>query len=83
MKRREEDKCFIKRLWAKATPYIQMGGWLLVAIPAFMSAVKLFGDAQAFDSRLSAVESTLQHTAHQYDTLNQKLDTVIQLIRRK
>lgn len=66
-----------------ATPYIQMGGWLIIAIPACLSATKLFSDAQAFEARLTAVEQAQVKTSEQYDILGQKLDLVVSFMRHK
>jgi len=83
MKRREDDKCLAKRLYARFTPYIQLGGWLVVAVPAVVAAYTLLGDAQAFNSRLNSIEAAQAQYAQKQDMINTKLDTVIQLVRRK
>ena len=68
--RREEDSC-LARLWYKwGTPYLQVFGWLFVAVPAIYAATVLTEKAQAFDGRLTAAE-------HNYMLLNQKMDTML------
>lgn len=80
---RETDKCLVKRLYAKFTPYVQFGGWLALAIPAGFSLVVLIQKAQAFDGRLTAMEQAqLEYTAKQ-DVLIGKLDTVLYFVRKK
>lgn len=81
--RRDEDKCLVKRLYARATPYVQVFGFFVVAIPSGMSASQLIGDARAFDSRLSAVEQAQFKYSEQQEIIKGKLDTVIYFVRRK
>jgi hypothetical protein len=76
MKRRSTDKCVIKRLWDKFTPYIQTAGFVFLIIPLAILVVDLIPKAEAFDKRLTIVE---QNNV----IANQKLDLVIQLLRNK
>lgn len=76
MKRREEDKHPLTRLWNRFTPLIQTWGWLSIIVPVVMLVCVLVPKAQAFDMRLGTLE-------RQYAVINGKLDTVIFLMRRK
>lgn len=73
--RRITDNCWAKRVWDKFTPYVQVWGWLIVAVPAVWGVMVAVPKAEAFDGRLTAVE---QNTA----IVNQKLDLVIQLLAK-
>lgn len=79
MRRREEDSCFVKRAWRVATPYVQVIGWIIVAVPVLLSFGNLVNSARAFDERLTAVETSVQKLA----AVDQKLDLVINLVRSK
>lgn len=81
--RRDEDACIIKRLYNRATPYIQVVGFFAVAIPSGISATQLIGDARAFDSRLSLIEQAQYRYAEQQKVIEGKLDTVLYFVRKK
>lgn len=74
--RRITDNCWVKRQWDRFTPYVQVWGWLIVAVPAIWGITVLAPKAEAFDGRLTVVEQ-------QNVIVNQKLDLVIQLLGRK
>lgn len=77
MQRREEDACLAKRLYRIATPYVQLIGWLGVAVPLVFMAYGLAEKAQAFDSRISTLESSRTNTDQNIAMLNQKVDLLI------
>lgn len=81
--RRGEDKCLIRRWYAAATPYIQVLGFFMVAIPSGISATQLIGDARAFDGRLTSIELAQRDYAGQQSVIIARLDTVIRLMRGK
>lgn len=39
--------CWAKKIYAQATPYVQLGGWLVVAIPALYTAFAFYSQVQA------------------------------------
>lgn len=45
--------CWAKKIYAQATPYVQLGGWLVVAIPALYTAFSFFSQVQAQEGKLS------------------------------
>ena len=45
--RRQSDKCIAKRLYETATPYVQVIGWIAVAVPALYAAFSFYFTAQA------------------------------------
>ena len=77
MQRREEDKCLAKRLYRAATPYVQLIGWLGVAVPVVMLLYSLAGKAEAYDGRITALEGSRMTTDQNIGLLNQKVDLMI------
>lgn len=75
-RRREEDTCMMKRWWKWATPYVQIIGFFIVAIPTIYATTVLTAKAQDFDGRLTTTERN-------YLQISTKLDTAIFLLRRK
>ena len=69
----------IRKVWDKGTPYIQVGGWLILFVTAATSSVSLIDKATAFDGRLTLVEQALI----QIQVLDKKLDLVINLMKNK
>lgn len=73
--------CFTKRVYSLLTPYVQIAGWLAVAIPATISAAQLIGDARAFEQRLNTVEQAQASNTVKIDRISDKLDLVIHFVR--
>lgn len=84
---RETDKCLAKRLYAMLTPYVQVIGWLVVAVPVVLGGISLAQKAEAFDTRLTSLEASQRSYGEKQDVINTvintKLDTVIYFMRRK
>lgn len=71
---RKEDRCLVTRLYALATPYLQLVGWAFIAVPFVILVATLIPKAEAFDSRLTATEQN-------YILLNQKVDLLLEFWR--
>lgn len=71
-------KCIVKQLWAWGSPYIQMGGWVLLMITTLTSGIVLIQKAVAFDDRLSALEQGRGESAQDIKLLNQKVDLIME-----
>ena len=39
--------CWAKKLYSQTTPYVQLGGWLVVAVPALYTAFAFYSQVQA------------------------------------
>lgn len=45
--------CLAKRLYAQATPYVQLGGWFAVAVPALYTAFCFYTKVLAYEGRIA------------------------------
>lgn len=79
--RRDEDKCWIKRMYSRFTPYVQFLGWAVVAVPVVISFITLADRARAFDARLTTMEKSQDNYARKQEILITKIDTIIRLVK--
>lgn len=54
--RRAEDKCLIKRLYAKYTPHIQGIGYISMFCVIILTAHAIYNEVRAFGPRITAIE---------------------------
>lgn len=73
--------CLMKKLYSITTPYIQIGGWAVVAVPAVFSMYSLINDARAYGERIEVLEKAKDAQGAQLQTVDQKLDVIIQYTR--
>lgn len=51
--------CWAKKIYAQATPYVQLGGWLVVAVPALYTAFSFFNQVQGQEGKLTEALSRI------------------------
>jgi len=78
MKRREEDKCLVKRLYNKFTPYVQFGGWFTLFIGSGFTFYALAKTAWALDGRVTELEKANRQMATDVALIRQQGDLMIQ-----
>jgi hypothetical protein len=76
---RHERNCIIKKIWNVYTPYIQMGGWLIIVCGFILTVIAAATKVEAFDDRLTANEIAIK----KLETVDDKLDLVITLLKDK
>lgn len=86
--RRSNDKCLIKRLYAKYTPHIQVAGFLWLVAGGFIAVQAIVQEAQAFGKRLTTVErAQMQFVEHQkeikhsVDVVQKNLDLIVRFFQ--
>lgn len=87
-RRRRADKCIALRIYEMGTPYIQLIGWVGVAVPVMFTAFTFVSSAIAFGDRIDRLEaSNVVHDKEnkvrdeKLSNIDGKLDIIIRHIK--
>lgn len=71
--KRREDRCLILRLWNRATPYIQITGFLITIGTVIFTGGGIWKDVQAYGPRLDTIEQWKYQQAQDTAEMKQSL----------
>jgi hypothetical protein len=74
-------KCLFKRLYDKATPYVQLLGWLVITGSVVLSGMAAAQKVEAFDGRLNIIERAYIDNDKRFAVIDGKLDVLIERVR--
>lgn len=81
--RRAEDKCWIKRMYVRFTPYVQAWGWATLAIPIAMALYGIAPNVNAAMQKNDEQDQRLTKIEQNQAQISGKLDTIIYFVKRK
>lgn len=70
-----------KCLYERFTPYVQVGAWVSLILTTGVTGLLLMEKAIAFDGRISDLERSRIATNQKLETIDGKLDVVIQFTK--
>lgn len=73
-----KQKCLFKRLYEVATPYVQLTGWVVIMGSVATATIAIVQKVQAFDGRLSTLETAFISTDKRLSVIDGKLDVLIE-----
>lgn len=85
--RRETDRCWIKRMWDRGTPYIHMGAFLVTILSIFAAGVLRWDHVEAsvdkHENRLNEIEEKMQKSVILLERIDQRVSDMYDRNRRR
>lgn len=70
-------KNWVKKVYDRYTPFVQIIGWVIVIIPIFWMAVSVIQQVMAYDGRIVNVERSQKDYETRFDRLDNKVEDMM------